>query len=991
MAAIGERAAESLMFIFETEGKNLMTDDQEAVAKLVAHTLDHSKITPDLLVRKDLDPVQLARYLLSEISEQLALLAPPRARLVARVIEEACQSIIDIAHVLPNFSERTTAELLRRDRVLIDAAQQTLDALERIRSRAGTDQEAEAAKFETEYRRAVIRNLNKMELFGVDLSHASRPHPLSVAYVSLDVGSSVTTPKESSVKIPEEDDEGSGVHSVEAVLAENKRVLLKGPAGAGKTTLVRWVAVKAASRGFEGPLEEWNEAVPFVIRLRQFGDSAFPPPEQFPSLITSTIADTMPRGWVHRKLKSRAAVVMIDGVDEVAESRRDEVRDWVKEIAATFPEVRLIVTSRPHAVEEGWLENEGFGEADLQPMDTASIERFIDHWHEAVGQEVQQEEEVTALQGLAQNLKAALMGNRAIRRLATNPLLCGVICALHRDTNEQLPEDRLDLYERCCSMLLERRDPESGLTISGYPRLTYRQKRALLDDLAYWMIKNEWTEVPLGAARDRLAKKIDTLRTDAKDGAPINAENVLTLFIERSGMLRQPVDGKLDFAHRTFQEFMAANAAVGEGDIGVLVSNATNPQWREVIVLGAGLARRAERSEMIMSLVKKGDQDQAHRHQLHLLAAACLDTAVDLDSVVKTEVEGRIEKIVPPKTVSEGILLAEAAGEIAVPFLKRSPLMWARHAAASVRALAVIGSLEAVQAIADYADDSSSEVLKEVVRSADRIETDIFLQLVASRLDARRLPGDAVAHALRRFGFGVMKGLELAENLSLSGRAAGELSILQAFSNLTDLTLRGFAAVDLEPLSNLTTLRSLTLQNIAAIDFSPLRHLTDLVSLTVWGSALDLGILAGFTQIRSLVVFSGQVSNVQSLERLASLERLTLFRCGVDDLAPLRCLVNLGALTLSLETVLDLSALQGLTNLRTLCLFQDVANDLSPLGGLMNLQALDLLLPSGKIEAAGLPVLPSLKRLLFRGGEVAPDQRKLLRQKYPGAKLTYQP
>jgi len=32
LAAIGERAAESLIFIFETEGKNLMTDDQEAVA-----------------------------------------------------------------------------------------------------------------------------------------------------------------------------------------------------------------------------------------------------------------------------------------------------------------------------------------------------------------------------------------------------------------------------------------------------------------------------------------------------------------------------------------------------------------------------------------------------------------------------------------------------------------------------------------------------------------------------------------------------------------------------------------------------------------------------------------------------------------------------------------------------------------------------------------------------------------------------------------------
>src|SRR5215470_14762588 len=44
LQVIGEKAAESLMFIFETEGKPLMIEDQEAVASLVAQTLDRSKI-----------------------------------------------------------------------------------------------------------------------------------------------------------------------------------------------------------------------------------------------------------------------------------------------------------------------------------------------------------------------------------------------------------------------------------------------------------------------------------------------------------------------------------------------------------------------------------------------------------------------------------------------------------------------------------------------------------------------------------------------------------------------------------------------------------------------------------------------------------------------------------------------------------------------------------------------------------------------------------
>ena len=343
---------------------------------------------------------------------------------------------------------------------------------------------------------------------------------------------------------------------------------------------------------------------------------------------------------------------MIDGVDEVAEAKRDDVRAWVKELSDSFPDVRLIVTSRPHAVEEGWLEADGFGEADLQPMGIGNIENFIDHWHRAVAEEVERDEQAARLKTLAGNLKETVRSNRSIRRLTTNPLLCAVICALHRDTNEQLPEDRIELYERCCSMLLGRRDLESGLALTGYPRLNYRQKRALLDDLSYWMIKNEWTQVTAGSARDRLGKKLENLQTEAKDGPPATAENVLGFFVERSAMLRQPVEGKIDFAHRTFQEYMAAQAAVDEGDKGVLAKNATNPQWREVIVLGAGLARPHERRELITSLLKKGDDSEKDRLQLHLLAASCLDTAVALDMKVKAGVENRVKKLVPPATMS---------------------------------------------------------------------------------------------------------------------------------------------------------------------------------------------------------------------------------------------------------------------------------------------------------------------------------------------------
>ncbi|PWT98479.1 MAG: hypothetical protein C5B51_29240 [Terriglobia bacterium] len=94
------------MFIFETEGKQLAVDEQETVAHLVAQTLDRSRISVELLVDTDLDPMRLARHFTTEAAEQLSLLPDRRGQLFTRVIEEASQSIIDIARVLPNFSER---------------------------------------------------------------------------------------------------------------------------------------------------------------------------------------------------------------------------------------------------------------------------------------------------------------------------------------------------------------------------------------------------------------------------------------------------------------------------------------------------------------------------------------------------------------------------------------------------------------------------------------------------------------------------------------------------------------------------------------------------------------------------------------------------------------------------------------------------------------------------------------------------------------------
>ena len=99
-------------------------------------------------------------------------------------------------------------------------------------------EDQKALRYEADYRQAVVRNLDYVELFGADIQPESQRQALSVAYVSLNM----------------QRRRGSGLSEslpVEMVLNGLKpkagRLLIRGEAGSGKSTLFRWVAIEAAT------------------------------------------------------------------------------------------------------------------------------------------------------------------------------------------------------------------------------------------------------------------------------------------------------------------------------------------------------------------------------------------------------------------------------------------------------------------------------------------------------------------------------------------------------------------------------------------------------------------------------------------------------------------------------------------------------------------------------------------------------------------------
>jgi NACHT domain len=989
--------------VFESAG--IDENGQSAVALAVADTLNTAKVDSALLIEHNLEPTELAKYLLDNRPGTTNLFSEPEESLYRRIISETSRLIVEIASQLPTFTERTFAEVLKREDSLLSITDRILEEVRHIRASSQSAEQA-VSQFEVDYRQEVVRNLDKLELFGVDATNASSRHKLTVAYIALSVQREVDSSKKqadndnpismneprlasvtessSSAQTPDESDAES--ESVNKVLADSERLFIRGEAGSGKTTLLQWIAVHSARNDFPDDLTDWNRTVPFFISLRQCVETKLPVQERFVRFLTPTIslpvpenfvrfvapmiADTMPTGWVHSQLKSGRAIVMIDGVDEIPEANRKEFYGWLEQLVQAFPKARYIVTSRPYAVAEETLKNLGLEQAELQEMDSVAIDEFIDHWHSAVREELRDPEERAELQKLASRLKYTMRENHSIRSLATNPLLCAMLCALHRDRRQQLPSDRIELYEAGIQMLLERRDTERRVALSDFPALNYRQKKSLLQDIAYWMLKNGLSEVPSDRVKERLRRLVREIRAMGEFQSERFVDGIYRFLVQRSGIVREPVSHSFDFTHRTFQEFLAAQAALDEDESDFLVESAKDDRWHEVIILAAGLAGVKVRNSIVERLVKLGDEESEHRESLHLLAVACLETSVGLSPDVRAQVDVRMRQLIPPRNMTQARALS-SAGDLVVPYLDRQKIRWqeGRVTAACIRTLALVGSNDALDGLRGYSSDGRRAVMNELFRAWDVFDRQEYAEKVLNSHTALDL--DRVS---------TLDGFEYLDRLtSLHIRNSLSVYNVSPISHLPRLTRLWMGQChrlsDLTPLGKLSGLTDLVLLGCGPLeDITPLATLENLTELNITGSVINAGNLEPLgTLSRLATLVLGpivHVNNLTPLQGLNKLRYLWLSGCGdVASLDPLKNLTNLENLLLTnCKGVEDPSALSGLSKLKRLYLLNlSQPSDVSHLVGLKSLNELAITDCSKLENLHHLGGLTELRRLSLSG------------------------
>jgi hypothetical protein len=879
---IADAVFDRLEPFLEHEFRRLEESGRQAVIDAVCDTFAAADLSDEALLAADGQPAELIRRITREVRAPVGL-GEAEGALYERLFTECVEYYVRIVRSLPVFEERALTEVLARTTSL---GAEIARVLERLPDRSlfapeGTDRDEE---FRRRYLELVSASLDEVELFRRTSDRGAAQARLSVAYVSLRAtgddgavrrraGTRFLPPLRSDMSDWEDGDPGEAPGMrVEAALGDASRVLLRGEAGSGKTTLLRWLAVTAARGAFTGELAGWNGLTPVFVKLREYSGRALPLPEAMLDTVAGHIAGVMPKAWMERQLAAGRALLLIDGVDELLDGERRAVREWLRKLLAAYGDVRVVVTSRPAAAGADWLRREEFTPLHLDRMTPPDLAAFVRQWHQAVrelGEELPCA--VEELPQYEQSLLSSLKDRPHLQSLAGTPLLASMLCAMHLNRGSQLPRDRMELYRNALHTLVHERDAHRNVPSAVDSRLSLGDKLVLLRDLAWRLSDNNRSEISLEQAGRYVGRKLAGMRhLEERDGT-----GVLEQLRSRSGVLRSPAVGRLDFVHRTFQEYLAAEEATEEDRIGNLVGRAHLDIWRETIIMAAGHANRPQREELLGGILDRAEEEPRNARRLRLLAAACQETVLEVSDGLAGRLDTAVGALLPPRRETDPPALAA----VGTSLLRRMPRslgeLTEKAAVQTVRTVALIGGEEALTLLAGYTDDQREPVLTELVDAWDYFAADAYADKVLAALPLGN------------------------QRVRLSH--PGQWRAVTELRSITDLDirypLRDFAALgELPPLTRLNVNLRPASADLAVLGAAHpgLR----LLGLGGAGPLRQLGAIGELKKLRFLVLCLGGVTDLEDLCLSASLHYLSLVRADLVSLAPLARFPSISVLDL---------------------------------------------------------------------------------------------
>lgn len=448
-------------------------------------------------------------------------------------------------------------------------------------------------------------------------------------------------------------------------LFRERRAIVLGDPGSGKTTLMRYVAYRLAQAQIEGEQSELikenpqlADRLPVYVRIGLYAQHLQQNPEakidEYAPLSSQALQIPLPDELLKSEMAAGRVFFLLDGLDEIINTaQRRDVARRVEEFARNCHECPVLVTSRIVGYREARLSDQ-FSQFTIRRFEEPEIRSFVEKWYSALGEPHR-----------AESLTKAIIDSDSIRNLASNPLLLTVIALIHR-RKAKLPQRRVSLYKDAAETLVDEWMSERRVIPEGWdaqetidillPAIGWHLHRTSSSGLIGEQELHELLVNTMKHHEPRLSE------SEAQSRAALFRRNVN----EFSGIsLERGLDkdgrGLYGFLHLTFEEYFAAVRLCEvwdrEGNE-ALKPLLHNPRWTEIVLLAAGRFgefSQYQATRFVRSILEAGSEYEDILHRDLLLAARCLGDDIRVDPDLRRKIVASLIKLYFDQNSPDGL------------------------------------------------------------------------------------------------------------------------------------------------------------------------------------------------------------------------------------------------------------------------------------------------------------------------------------------------